>query len=236
MKFLEAKKIFESCKDKAKGKPIANNTRLLFDGKNYIIRLHDTDIITIQPNNHYKLFTGNWYTITTKARLNEYSPARISQRKGQWYIGEFLFQDHMVVDENGTPTKKFQKKQTNKNKKVESKLKSDIKKYIEGFCDHVKNHGLELPSNGDCWACSMRDNQGNTDIMGYDHLIQHFRECYFVPSLLGNAIVEQGYNSPATIFHMIAEGKESSLLKRILRKYFQKRFRQLLKVVSNEVI
>jgi hypothetical protein len=60
--------------------------------------LHQTAIITIFPNETYRLDTGGWYTVTTKERLNQFGPVRINQQKGQWFLADGRsFQDGMIV-------------------------------------------------------------------------------------------------------------------------------------------
>jgi hypothetical protein len=57
---------------------LRRNTYLHEDGPDaYSIRYHSTDIVTVRRDGTYTLRTGGWNTVTTKARLNDYSPARI---------------------------------------------------------------------------------------------------------------------------------------------------------------
>src|ERR1700757_3502505 len=97
---------------------LANNTYLerREDGR-IAVRLHDTNIITYLPNGDVELSAGGrWRTVTTKARMNEYTPYgfSISQRKGQWYVVTHdekykwtnlaLFEDGIVLHIDGTVT------------------------------------------------------------------------------------------------------------------------------------
>lgn len=56
------------------------------DAETIVIRLHGTDILTFTLNS-VKANAGAWFTVTTKARLNQYLPAdfSIGQVKGAWY-------------------------------------------------------------------------------------------------------------------------------------------------------
>jgi len=100
--YNEAKELYESAKDKEKGKPIANNTRLYKNGHNYHICLHRTDIIIIKPNDYYELHTGGWRTPTTKERINRFSPINVYQHRGTWlYNDDCVFEEGMVVNSNG---------------------------------------------------------------------------------------------------------------------------------------
>jgi len=99
-----AAELFATAKDKAAGKPLENNTRLvLLDDGDYGIRLHNTIVVTIHVDGTYTLDSGNWKTVTTKDRINGYSPARLYQEKGDWYIGDRDFFDGIRVDADGKP-------------------------------------------------------------------------------------------------------------------------------------
>ena len=66
------------------------------------VRCHETNVVTIHENGNYTLHTGGWSTVTTKSRINEYSPARIYQKKGVWYHGDGTrFFDFDLIDGNG---------------------------------------------------------------------------------------------------------------------------------------
>lgn len=54
------------------------------------IRLHQTDILTIQPRGGFTVDTGGWNTHTTRARLNEHLPKgwRVYTVKGTLYLCE----------------------------------------------------------------------------------------------------------------------------------------------------
>lgn len=69
-------------------KKLQNNTWLekLEDGT-FGVRLHDTYVVKIKPDGTYILNTGGWKTAMTKQRINDYSPARIFQERGNWYVG-----------------------------------------------------------------------------------------------------------------------------------------------------
>lgn len=42
------------------------------------VRLHNTDVVTYHPDGTATLYTGGWMTVTTKDRINAWSPARVS--------------------------------------------------------------------------------------------------------------------------------------------------------------
>lgn len=87
----------ESARDKSKGKPIANNTRL-YETKNslmldtggiggYEIRLHGNVIMRIFLH-HIEIYDGGWKTRTTKDRLNQFLPSgyTVYQKDWEWYL------------------------------------------------------------------------------------------------------------------------------------------------------
>lgn len=101
MTHAEATKMVHGIGNRMKRK-VGNNTyaRILDDGA-VAIRLHNTDVVTIHPDNTVTLRTGGWQTSTTKDRINQYSPVRVYQRKYEWYITlngkEYPFMEGMVV-------------------------------------------------------------------------------------------------------------------------------------------
>ena len=81
---------------------VGNNTyaEILHDGT-VAIRLHSTDVVKIHPDDTYTLQTGGWQTVTTKDRINRYSPVRVYQRNYEWFVRlngkEYPFMEGMVV-------------------------------------------------------------------------------------------------------------------------------------------
>jgi hypothetical protein len=61
-------------------------------------------------------------------------------------------------------------------------LKRKITKYVNSYYDTFAAGKLPIPSNGDCWYCSLFKSDDK------QHLLDHIEESYFVPSLLVNAI------------------------------------------------
>ena len=82
---------------------LANNTYLVQSGEDYAVRLHSTNVVTIHEDGTYTLHSGGWMTVTTKARMNVYSPASVSQKDFAWYLCGKLFQDGVRVDSTGKP-------------------------------------------------------------------------------------------------------------------------------------
>lgn len=70
----------------AKSKKLANNTYCIRNEDSIGIRLHQTNVITYFPNGRVVLNSGGYKTATTKDRINQFSPFRINQDKGIWYV------------------------------------------------------------------------------------------------------------------------------------------------------
>ena len=91
-------------KRNANRRKVGNNTyaEILPDGRVGIM-LHSTYVVKIHEGDLYTLNSGGWQTLTTKDRINQYSPKRVYQRDFQWYISmngkEYPFMDGMVVGE-----------------------------------------------------------------------------------------------------------------------------------------
>lgn len=85
-----------------KKRKIGNNTYLEQIDEVFVIRLHNTDIIKIYPDETQVIQTGGYRTATTKNRINEYSFVGISQKNYSWYLqnGEEFF-DGIRVSRTG---------------------------------------------------------------------------------------------------------------------------------------
>ena len=75
----------DTARNRANGKPLENNTRLFDRGDHFAVRLHNTDVVRIYPDG-WSLHTEGYSSLTTKDRLNKYSPVRIFQRDFVWYV------------------------------------------------------------------------------------------------------------------------------------------------------
>lgn len=89
-------------KRNANRRKVGNNTYAeILQNNSVAITLHSTDVVTIHEDNTYTLRSGGWQTVTTKDRINQYSPVRVYQRKYEWFVKingkEFPFMEGMVV-------------------------------------------------------------------------------------------------------------------------------------------
>jgi hypothetical protein len=89
-------------KRNADRRKIGNNTyaEILHDGT-VAIKLHNTYVVKINPNGTYTLNSGGWQTVTTKDRINQYSPRYVFQKNYEWFVKIndkiYPFMDGMVV-------------------------------------------------------------------------------------------------------------------------------------------
>ena len=161
-------------------KKIANNTlRIRYTDGREAIRLHTTDILTFQ-NGRCTYNSGGWRTVTTKDRMNTYGPARITQAAGIWYIDGKVFQDGCWIKggrAHGCAPASL-------SKRTHKELKA-IREYCREYMDRFFSWQIPAPSNGDCWGCLMKAQDGTRPLgSDGDHVRQHIAEKYYVPSLL----------------------------------------------------
>lgn len=101
MNHAEAIKMVKG-KRNANRRKVGNNTyaEILHDNSVGIM-LHSTYVVKIHEDNTYTLQTGGWQTVTTKDRINQYSPVRVYQRNYEWFVKingkEYPFMEGMVV-------------------------------------------------------------------------------------------------------------------------------------------
>ena len=77
----------ESLIGKRDSKKLENNTYLeRINPDCYGVRLHSTYVVRVYRDGRYVIDSGGWLTVTTKDRINKYSPCRVHQSKHVWYI------------------------------------------------------------------------------------------------------------------------------------------------------
>lgn len=169
-----------------------------------VIRLHLTDIIIFNLDGSVTLDSGGWQTVTTKDRMNKYGRIglHILQEKSVWYVYDTIsnskysttyardareswipYADGITIHPNGSVTGEGEDPAKFK------KLQKQIDLYVKGFMAALEARKVGVPSGGDCWGCYFKDENGR-EVMGSSHILDHFKEKYYVPSLLFNAIKE----------------------------------------------
>lgn len=83
MEYASAARTFNTARYPARGKPIANNTRIMARSVAigigsrqvaYDVILHNTAILTFYADGAFTVDAGGWHTITTQRRMNEFMP------------------------------------------------------------------------------------------------------------------------------------------------------------------
>ena len=215
-------------------KIIANNTVRYTDDRGEHIRLHNTDIISF-INGKTVLNSGGWRTITTKERINRFLPydSFIRQEKSVWYLHcdlkTYIFEDGITIGKRGKVTG------YGKDVKALYKLNEQIKKYVAGYIKELFAGNVPEPSGGDCWFCCMKEAKTGKPVGGSDHLLEHMKEKYYVPSLLVNAI--NRFDVGALIKDTVARiwtGKEVSYhMQEISKEYLTRSLRRYMKSQLN---
>lgn len=215
---------------------LANNTRVRKEGDNIVITLHNTDIITYYPNGDIRLNSGGWKTLTTKERLNDFSPFRVWQAKGLWTVcvdgKSFPFSDNMLLTRNGDSWELSEGETDNKE---ETKLRNKIQKYTRQFMEEWTQGKIPLPNNGDCWYCLMREEKTGLPLgevtHDTEHLLSHMEEEYFVPSLFFRAVEWGTKGSVGWLSFFVREWRDNKPVKshtetygRYLRSYLYRQF------------
>jgi len=181
--------------NKRESKKIKYATKLIKHGETIYVYHHETPII-IAKKNSIVLNVRKYFTKTTKDRLNMFLEEIgyfIYQEQYLWYLasreklGKYPFKNGITIKSNGSIAN-YGHRTTEKKK---NKLRKEMNKYVNDYVAELLKGNIPKPSNGDCWFCLMRNEQGKTlgEITSdKDHLLNHIKEKYYVPSLLINAI------------------------------------------------
>lgn len=144
------------------------------------IMLHQTDVVTYFADGTVILNSGGWLTVTTKDRMNRFSPLQVWSERGVWYVAlnntgaTFAYQDGLTwrggefsgVGPDPAETRK---------------LRVSVRRYASDFVAALIDGDVPMPSGGDCWICLVPGKDKN-------HILSHIEEKYYVPSLLLRAI------------------------------------------------
>lgn len=230
---------FEDAKNKLGKRPsrkLENNTYLEACPDGSIgVRLHATHVVKLYTDGTYELSSGGWKTLTTKERINSYAPVAVCQKKGRWYLNGSDFYDGIRVDSEGNIISEVV--DSSAGDTVKRKVDKMVSLYIKGFLEHIRTEGLEEPDAGDCWYCRMKDAKTGKSIGGVDHLLSHFEDEYYVPSLLVNALAEK-HGNVGFVWGIInfdcERGSKSTLAEAALQAYFRKRKDALVEYINTE--
>ena len=206
---------------KRQSRKMGNNTYLEkgFDLNDTIgLRYHNTHVVKFFKT-HMQLFTGGWYTVTTKERINlalSEVGQYLSQDKSIWYLNDKIpFSDGMRIDYDGNVFPEDIKVRESDKRTKMIKL---INTYVKGFSyDKCGEQG------GDCFYCQMSEvktGKGLGDInKDTDHLLGHLKEKYYMISLVYRAFQHSGMSEAGISWLMYS--KDNDRAKQMMRRYFK---------------
>lgn len=180
-------------------RPYANNTRVAkADFENIKITYHGNWIVTLYPDDSISLFACGWKTITTKERLNWFLPDGFSvyQEKSVWYLSDrqaqkrYIFADGITISNDRQVTGFIPESDDTTKQTIKA-----IKRFVNGYVAELLAGKMDKPSGGDCWYCAMVTDDGQNlgdATKNNEHILNHFEESYYVPSLLYNAFKNNG--------------------------------------------
>lgn len=180
---------------------VANNTWAERRGDDRIaIRLHRTDVITFDRDGTVTLNTGGWYSVTTKERMNSFSPLSVWSHRGEWRVTTGGRWDDYVLYADGMtwhPETGFagQLEQTDAQvaRRERAKLNAGIKALVDSITPEQIVRAFDN-AGGDCFICLA----GGTSC-----LASHVEEQYFHAHLMLNAVKARGYRDPNFIMALI---------------------------------
>lgn len=176
---------YKSAKQFAQGRKrkLSNNTYFVeLDNGAYGVKLHDTVVVQYEPKKTV-LNTGGWQTVTTKARMNEYMPAGwyLYSERGIWLIKQYREDGYVVAYKDGMFYNGKRWRGCGTDPQATQRLRKRVQQYAKTFCNELWAGNIGLPSGGDCWTCSMfNQNEKHKDS---SHILSHMAEKYYVPSL-----------------------------------------------------
>jgi hypothetical protein len=214
--------------EKATARMLQGNTMQYTRDKDgaQIIVLHETEIIAKFKSGKIQVFTGGWKTPTTKSRIQEHTPVRITQIKGEWYINgnkDIPFIEGMMFTEDGHPI--GHSKSTAKAKKRMERNKKLIDRYMKKLDKMIEKNKIPEPTAGDCWYCAMHEEKTGKplgDLSHSNHIEGHLEEQYIMGSLILNAMKEKGYGDYLIYSCFKEPAKWKGHIKRVVKSYLKK--------------
>lgn len=201
--------------------------------KSIAIRYHNTDVLTFNENGTIKVDSGGFMSPTTKERINSYLPPyapRLYQSNSVWNWHRngkrpVTFANGDVIGKRGavigTGSNSAEVKRV-------ALLCKQINKYAKLCADSLP---LNPPSGADCWYCAMKTEAGiplGDATKNTNHLEEHMKESYVVPSLVYNALIACGYDPQKSFIFSSVFGSGSGgynwLVKRAVTRYLKAQF------------
>ncbi len=215
----------------SQSRKIANNTYAERCGDDIAIRLHATDVVTFHRDGTRTLNTGGWYTVTTKARINDYLPGGVflSSVKGRWFLGFYgqdvnhrvPFADGMRLDQYGDVVSG---EPCGPDVMAEDSANEAMRKAVQRYLKRTKPEDIVKAFThpaGDCILCRWEGRETEAE-----HLALHVEEQYVMYSLALNAVKARGFLHPDVIMSMIYNSAQRGEVDRLytdsMRKYLRK--------------
>lgn len=253
--YAQAQEKFARCKDPNKGYNLGSSTVLLKQEEFYVVRFHQTDIVTLTESGSYAIKIGGWYSRTTKEGIEQYSPVRIATERGIWFtrdnnrvvpITSFVYDSNKEYEYFAANPISLEMALAN-NRVFTRENAKYRKAYVKKFLDG----SLGTPNGGDCWLChNMRSNElGKAVTIGEcHHLWAHFAEPYHVPTLLYAALMERymatsfSEKPPVDIAAAAQEDwrrawsmANGGWIDRVLRRFFHRRRMAMVQLYTKEM-
>lgn len=236
--YERAKSLFDTARNPDAGKPLGERGTILRKEKNdYVVSYHGTPVVTIHPDGTYTLRVDGWHTLTTRKRINDYSPARVCAKRGVTYIRVGADWDNVVPMPDGAKVRQDgtlileSVPDAERDEHFIKFLDKLIHKYVKGFCAEIQSGALDVTdTGGDCLFCRVG---GFGDVA---HVVSHLHEGYHVPSLLIRALHSQYAASPQSagnLLYLIKERKDLGFVRFALKHYFGKNRAALLVALKN---
>jgi hypothetical protein len=183
------------------------------NGNTVELVLFDTKVAVFHKTGSMTLQSGGWRTRYTREQLNLLLPKGLylSSVAGVWVLQNMSkgnhpaegFQECCVIHEDGTTASTMKPAQLKELRDLIAKSKRYVRRYV----DHLLDGKVASPGPGDCLYCQVEAGSSQA-VVGVllpdgterphtpeelgDHVRSHINEGYFVPSMLWNAVNQQG--------------------------------------------
>jgi hypothetical protein len=173
-------------------RPLDRHTRLVKEGEEISVVLHNTAVFTYLSPRRIRLRSGGYKTVTTKDRINKALPPgwTLYQEKGVWLLSaldkSIPFEEDLVIPV--VPTLRWAMARVRGTQEVvaqERKLRQKILKYSKDFAEAIIAGKIPTHWGSDCWKCATNDPSTG-------HLLSHLEEPFYSLSLLNRAMKDAG--------------------------------------------
>lgn len=252
LSYAEAADLWARARDKKKGKPLpGRSVWLTKKGDDYVVRLYDTDLVTVRPDGTWVLSSGGHNTPTTRRHLEEYAPVYVRSLGKALRVrppgggDEVLFFDGIVVDERGQVVNPLPQAQVRQLEVKKDRLDGMIRDFLAetGRAIDVGQGDLDWPND---FQPSFRftPNQGSPEEVAELYSILVNRNV--TSDFLYAALIEDGMGDDERKRQWAEKrtdrmwrdgfgGHWRSYLDRAVRSYFTKRWAELLALTPNRL-